>query len=277
MYKQQYIVGDFMNKLQENISLTKLGGLNNSNYLITLQNSKYVLRIPSKDNTNNFYNENEILDIIKPFNISPNILYHNKDTGVLLSEFKQSNKISIEFYNSPFFINSLIRTLKKLHNLNCNNYFNPFEIINKNINILIDLNFNFDHDINLLVKKLTSLENNLTKEFHYGLCHNDLNTSNILYTKNSVYLIDFEFSAMGDIFFDLATLSWFLNDDMKNELIKSYFGYSSKDLKEKLEGYLFVVKLWNATWSFIKSVNSTSNYDYRLGGNMILDDLITSL
>ncbi|MDB1942054.1 choline kinase, partial [Clostridium tertium] len=106
-----------MNKLQENISLTKLGGLNNSNYLITLQNSKYVLRIPSKDNTNNFYNENEILDIIKPFNISPNILYHNKDTGVLLSEFKQSNKISIEFYNSPFFINSLIRTLKKLHNL----------------------------------------------------------------------------------------------------------------------------------------------------------------
>lgn len=277
MYKQQYIVGDFMNKLQENISLTKLGGLNNSNYLITLQNSKYVLRIPSKYNTNNFYNENEILDIIKPFNISPNILYHNKDTGVLLSEFKQSNKISIEFYNSPFFINSLIRTLKKLHNLNCNNYFNPFEIINKNINILIDLNFNFDHDINLLVKKLTSLENNLTKEFHYGLCHNDLNTSNILYTKNSVYLIDFEFSAMGDIFFDLATLSWFLNDDMKNELIKNYFGYSSKDLKEKLEGYLFVVKLWNATWSFIKSVNSTSNYDYRLGGNMILDDLITSL
>ncbi|MDB1954577.1 phosphotransferase [Clostridium tertium] len=266
-----------MNKLQENISLTKLGGLNNSNYLITLQNSKYVLRIPSKYNTNNFYNENEILDIIKPFNISPNILYHNKDTGVLLSEFKQSNKISIEFYNSPFFINSLIRTLKKLHNLNCNNYFNPFEIINKNINILIDLNFNFDHDINLLVKKLTSLENNLTKEFHYGLCHNDLNTSNILYTKNSVYLIDFEFSAMGDIFFDLATLSWFLNDDMKNELIKNYFGYSSKDLKEKLEGYLFVVKLWNATWSFIKSVNSTSNYDYRLGGNMILDDLITSL
>lgn len=266
-----------MNKLQENISLTKLGGLNNSNYLVTLQNSKYVLRIPSKDNTNNFYNENEILDIIKPFNISPNILYHNKDTGVLLSEFKQSNKISIEFYNSSFFINSLIRTLKKLHNLNCNNYFNPFEIINKNINILIDLNFNFDHDINLLVKKLTSLENNLTKEFHYGLCHNDLNTSNILYTKNSVYLIDFEFSAMGDIFFDLATLSWFLNEDMKNELIKSYFGYSSKNLNEKLEGYLFVVKLWNATWSFIKSVNNTSDYDYKIGGNMILDDLINSL
>ena len=48
MYKQQYIVGDFMNKLQENISLTKLGGLNNSNYLITLQNSKYVYEFQVK-------------------------------------------------------------------------------------------------------------------------------------------------------------------------------------------------------------------------------------
>ena len=66
-----------MNKLQENISLTKLGGLNNSNYLITLQNSKYVLRIPSKDNTNNFYNENEILDIIKPFNEKGGVIKFN--------------------------------------------------------------------------------------------------------------------------------------------------------------------------------------------------------
>lgn len=266
-----------MNKLQENISLTKLGGLNNSNYLVTLQNSKYVLRIPSRDNTNNFYNENEILNIIRPFNISPNILYHNKDTGVLLSEFKESTKINIEFYNSPLFINGLIFTLKKLHSLKSNNYFNPFEVINKNINFLIESSFDFNHDINLLVENLTSLEDKLTKEFHYGLCHNDLNISNILYNKDSIYLIDFEFTAMGDIFFDLATLSWFLNDDMRNELIKRYFGYSSKDLKEKLEGYLFVVKLWNATWSFIKSINSSSNYDYRLGGNMILDDLITSL
>ncbi|MCR1951110.1 choline kinase family protein [Clostridium sp. DSM 100503] len=266
-----------MNTIHKNFSLTKLGGLNNSNYLMTLQDSKYVLRIPSKDNTNNFYNENEILNIIKPFNISPNILYHNKDTGVLLSEFKESNKINIEFYNSHIFIDSLIHTLKRLHGLKCSNYFNPFDIIERNVKFLISSNFLFNHDINLLMEKLNSLKDNLTKEYHFGLCHNDLNTSNILYTKNSIYLIDFEFSAMGDIFFDLATLSWFLNENMKNELIKSYFGYSSKYLNEKLEGYLFVVKLWNATWSFIKSINSTSDYDYKLGGNMILDDLINSL
>lgn len=266
-----------MNTLTEKISLTKLGGLNNSNYLVTLQNSKYVLRIPSKDNTNNFYNENQILNIIKPYNISPDIIYHDKDTGVLLSEFIETSKINIEFYNSLLFINSLVSTLKNLHSLKCNNYFNPFEVIHNNIKFLFNSNFNFNHNMDLLIEKLNSLESHLTREIHYGLCHNDLNTSNILYTKNYVYLIDFEFSAMGDIFFDLATLSWFLDDAMKNELINSYFGYSSIYLNEKLEGYLFVVKLWNATWSFIKSIDSTSDYDYKLGGNMILDDLINSL
>ncbi|GAA0754704.1 choline kinase family protein [Clostridium sartagoforme] len=266
-----------MNTLTKNILLKKLGGLNNSNYLLEIQNSKYVLRIPSKNNTNNFSDEHDILNIVNPLNISPDILYHNKDTGVLLSEFKKSIKINLEFYNSPIFINDLISILKKLHGLKCTNYFNPFKIINENINFLLNSNFNFNHDINILMKKLNLLEYTLTQNIHYGLCHNDLNISNILYSKDSVYLIDFEFSGMGDIFFDLATLSWFLNDEMRNELIKNYFGNYSSYLKEKLENYLFVVKFWNATWSFIKSMNNNSHYDYKLGGNMILDDLIISL
>ena len=114
----------------------------------------------------------------------------------------------------------------------------------------------------------------MNKKIHYGLCHNDLNTSNILYCSNLVYLIDFEFSGMGDVFFDLATISWFLKDKLQDELIKSYFGYCNIELKNKLKNYLFVVKLWNATWSYVKSINSKSSYDYKLGGNIILDDLI---
>ena len=263
-----------MKTLTNNNSIIKLGGLNNSNYLIKLQDLNYVLRLPSRDNNNNFYNENKILNIIKPFNISPEIIFHDKESGILLSRYIESKKFNTEFYNSPIFINKLVSTLKKLHILQCSNSFNPFKEIYNNINLLHSLNYEFNHDINFLVNKLKELEKDLSKDVHYGLCHNDLNTSNILYSNNSIYLIDFEFAGMGDIFFDLATISWFLEDKLKEELIKSYFGYFSITLKKKLTGYLFVVKLWNATWSFIKSLNTITDYDYRLGGNMILDDLI---
>ena len=263
-----------MNKKYEKIPLKKIGGLNNSNYLVKLQNEKYVLRVPSNDNKNNFYYENEILNLIKPLNISPEIIYHNKDNGILLSKYIESNKFDINFYNSIAFIDSIVHRLSILHNQKSNNYFNPFKEIYNNINFLKSINFDFNHDINILINKLKHLEKELTKKIHYGLCHNDLNTSNILYFNNYVYLIDFEFSGMGDIFFDLATISWFLKDEMQDELIKKYFGYSDIELKKKLKDYLYVVKLWNATWSYKKSIDNKSDYDYRLGGNMILDDLI---
>ena len=262
-----------MNKKFKKIPLKKLGGLNNSNYLFELQNKKYVLRVPSKDNDNNFYYENKILNLIKPLDISPEIIYHNKYTGVLISKYIESNKFDINFYNSSTFINSIVNRLFTLHNQKSNNYFNPFNEIYKNIEFLISINFNFNHDINILINKLKSLEKELTKKIHYGLCHNDLNTSNILYCDNLVYLIDFEFSGMGDIFFDLASISWFLKDKFQKELIETYFGHYNIDLQNKLNNYLFVVKLWNATWSYIKSLNSNSIYDYKLGANMILDDL----
>lgn len=105
-----------MNTLDtNNIYISKLGGLNNSNYLIKFSDSKFVLRIPSKDNNNNFYYENEILNIIKPFNISPEIIFHDKESGILLSKYIKSQKFNIEFYNSTIFINKLVTPLKKLH------------------------------------------------------------------------------------------------------------------------------------------------------------------
>ena len=52
-----------------------------------------------------------------------------------------------------------------------------------------------------------------------GLCHNDLNSSNVLYHNKNVLFIDFEFSAMCDIFFDLATVSWML-DEKKRYFLK---------------------------------------------------------
>lgn len=265
-----------MNKKHKKIPLIKLGGLNNSNYLFKLENEKYVLRIPSKDNSNNFYYENEVLSLIKTLNISPEIIYHNKDNGVLISKYIESNKFDINFYNSSTFINSIVNSLHILHNQKSSNYFNPFNEIYKNIKFLLSINFDFDHDINILINKLHNLEKELTKKIQYGLCHNDLNTSNILYCDNLVYLIDFEFSGMGDIFFDLASISWFLEENLRKELITKYFGYYNVELKTKLNNYLFVVKLWNATWSYIKSLNNKSSYDYKLGANMILDDLINN-
>ena len=255
------------------IPLYKLGGLNNKNYLFET-NNKYVVRIPSKDNKNNFYNESIILKKIAHLDITPKIIYNNENNGVLVSKFIENSNLNINSYKDKNFISNLTSSLKKLHNIKCDIYFNPFIHIENTISYLKDINFKFDHDIDKLLEKYYSIKNILANNIVYGLCHCDLNSSNILYKNNSIYLIDFEFSGVCDIFFDLATISWFLDESMKLELLNSYFGYYDLSLKEKLENYIFIVKLWNATWSYKKSLNNKTSYDYKLGANMILDDLL---
>lgn len=63
-----------MTNKMKNHKITKLGGLNNSNYLLECKNNKYVLRIPSKDNKNNFSEENFVLIFANLNKLSP-LLY----------------------------------------------------------------------------------------------------------------------------------------------------------------------------------------------------------
>ena len=100
-----------------------------------------------------------------------------------------------------------------------------------------------------------------------------LNPSNILYKNNKVYLVDFDFIGMNDIYYDLATLSWFLSKDIRKKLLFFYFGDCTSYHVDKLNKYIFIAKLWNATWSYNKSIVSNSDYNYRLGGDLIMEDL----
>ena len=57
-------------------------------------------------------------------------------------------------------------------------------------------------------------------------CHNDLLPGNVLFADDRVWLLDFEYAGMNDVFFDLANLS--VNSELSPEsddrLLTLYFG-----------------------------------------------------
>ena len=126
----------------------------------------------------------------------------------------------------------------------------------------------------MLLKYLTSLEIKLNKNPLIGLCHNDINASNIILSNDNLYFVDFEYSSMGGVFFDLATISWFFTEDSRKQLLILYFGEFKNEYYQKLLDYLFVVKFYNATWSLLKSSDSNSDYNYLAGAEMIFNDLL---
>ncbi len=74
-----------------------------------------------------------------------------------------------------------------------------------------------------------------TKRFkkEIALCHNDLNKKNIIFS-DKIYLLDFEYSMYGDIYFDLASLSVEFNFNQKQERVfmQFYFKYKEYNLKK---------------------------------------------
>ena len=259
-----------------NISfIEKLGGLSSENYKVSYNNNDYFVKICIADYLHtDRVNELSILNKVSKINLAPNIYYFSNKSGNMITSWIDGSMPSLDDFNSSNFLNMLSNSLKSLHNLKCEKQFNPFNDIRKRIEICKDLNLPLPKSINILLEFLTYLEYKLNKSPLIGLCHNDLNASNIILTSNKLYFVDYEYSSMGDIFFDLATISWFFSEKSRKDLLKFYFGeYNPKDY-EKLLDFIFIVNFYNASWSLLKSTDLNINYDYLSGAKMIFKDLL---
>lgn len=259
-----------------NISfIEKLGGLSSENYKVSYNNNDYFIKICIADYLHtDRINELSILNKVSKINLAPNIYYFSNKSGNMITSWIDGSMPSLDDFNSSNFLNMLSNSLKSLHNLKCEKQFNPFNDIRKRIEICKDLNLPLPKSINILLEFLTYLEYKLNKSPLIGLCHNDLNASNIILTSNKLYFVDYEYSSIGDIFFDLATISWFFSEKSRKDLLKFYFGeYNPKDY-EKLLDFIFIVKFYNASWSLLKSTDLNINYDYLSGAKMIFKDLL---
>ena len=259
-----------------NISfIEKLGGLSSENYKVSYNNNDYFVKICIADYLHtDRVNELSILNKVSKINLAPNIYYFSNKSGNMITSWIDGSMPSLDDFNSSNFLNMLSNSLKSLHNLKCEKQFNPFNDIRKRIEICKDLNLPLPKSINILLEFLTYLEYKLNKSPLIGLCHNDLNASNIILTSNKLYFVDYEYSSMGDIFFDLATISWFFSEKSRKDLLKFYFGeYNPKDY-EKLLDFIFIVKFYTASWSLLKSTDLNINYDYLSGAKMIFKDLL---
>ena len=259
-----------------NISfIEKLVGLSSENYKVSYNNNDYFVKICIADYLHtDRINELSILNKVSKINLAPNIYYFSNKSGNMITSWIDGSMPSLDDFNSSNFLNMLSNSLKSLHNLKCEKQFNPFNDIRKRIEICKDLNLPLPKSINILLEFLTYLEYKLNKSPLIGLCHNDLNASNIILTSNKLYFVDYEYSSMGDIFFDLATISWFFSEKSRKDLLKFYFGeYNPKDY-EKLLDFIFIVKFYNASWSLLKSTDLNINYDYLSGAKMIFKDLL---
>ncbi|RXJ89025.1 choline kinase [Arcobacter sp. CECT 8983] len=235
----------FKNEKLLSLKLLKTQGFCNINYLLKTSKKKYLVRVFKNDDTVNISREFEFKVQKKAFNkgiaAKPIFLDSNK-TFMVCEYLKGKHKKSINIQE----IKRLAKMIKKIHRIKSNiNSYDLKKTLNhykKNLNTK-----EARKSISICKKELKNL-----KKYKKTLVttHHDLNPRNILFHKNSIKFIDWEYAGVNDSFFDLATLcfEYKLNKKEQNILLKSYQKTANKIDIQKLHSYIkiykHICKLW---------------------------------
>jgi len=166
-------------------------------------------------------NEINILKAINHLGLSPEVLYYDIDTGILIWKFISGVEPSpAENKSNLHSLSDLGASLSSLHSLPIPE--NTVDIFSNSMILYRSLLDNSSEKI--LFDKALALFNKLEQDgAKRVLSHNDLHQKNILWNKK-YYFIDWEYSGLNHPCFDIASLvrSFKLNQSQINELSIGY-------------------------------------------------------
>jgi thiamine kinase-like enzyme len=100
--------------------------------------------------------------------------------------------------------------------------------------------------------------------FKPALCHNDLLPANLLDDGEQVWIVDWEYAAMGDPFFDLGDLSamneFEVHDD--TELLTAYLGHCDEPELARLRLHRAAAEYREGMWGVVQQVLSDLDFDF---------------
>lgn len=239
----------------EDLEFKRLLGKTNKNYLVITSKQKYVLRIPRKA-TNAYVNrdhESYNSNIAQDLGLSPKTVWRGTDelAGISLTEYIESSNPLKKYDQSR--LKRMAEILSALQRCE-----QSFKGTLDNLTITHQLKQYF---LRCSVKDQSALEEDYQRAIVLlasPLCnraavpsHVDLVVENILLRQDeSIWLIDWEYSAMASPFWDIATIcnSAKLDKNVSESLLKmTLTNYHVNDL-QSFKKYLFITKIVSDCW-----------------------------
>ena len=195
-------------------------GISNHNYLLTISDNKYMVRVPKKNHESlglQHAHEKEIIELVTDLDV-PTVLF-DENEGVKVTKYIEDVKTLDECNDKDRFARCA-NLMKSLHAKEAPLFiFNPFGKIEFYKSQIKECIVSFPNEENFLEA--------LKKEYKpNALCHNDFVQGNILYSDTKDYLIDYEYAAKNDYRFDIA--SFFSENnihyiDQRDQFYQTYF------------------------------------------------------
>ena len=258
------------------------GGLTNQNYRLLLHENSYFLRMGSSSiallgiTIDREYASNVAASKL---GIAPNVILYVPEKKIMITEFIPSAK-KIDLNHSET-VARLADRIKTLHSskISFPTLFSPYDCIRDYYQKALDLGVVVPESVKEnLLPWIESLEKWTENSFNVP-CHLDLHSGNLIDDGKNLWLIDWEYAAMSDPYFDLATLAATENfSDLQMEELLSYYQENPTE-REKQRLYLMRILAdarW-ALWSYVQMKNSDVFFDYKKMGDDFLYSCLARL
>lgn len=188
-----------------------MGGMSNFTYLIAVEKKLYTYRIPGK-NSEVFINreiEKKNIELIDKLNLNCENVYLNTTNGHKMSIYIEGEDLT----NIEIDYKEVSNKLKSLHNsgIKAVNNYDKLERLNYYESLLNNTHESLYYDLKSMM--FDKIEN--YKDVNFVFCHGDSQQANWI-KSNELYLLDWEYAANNDPFYDIAC---FGNVDFNNALI----------------------------------------------------------
>ena len=241
------------------------GGLTNANYLLTVDDERFVLRIGGNNTVHlgiNRRTERDAMIAASQVGIAPEVMLFTLPEGHMVTRFVQGREWTMEEFKAPDVIRRVAETMKKVHALpSISGIFSPYRDIEQRLETARALGGALPEQSDRLLERLHQIQRERAATPLIALCHNDPFHNNFI-DDGCVHLLDWEFAGMGDVFFDLASVAHFFAPEQKDYLLECYFGQVTEHVHHTLEQMWFVVAFWNGAWALLQIGNPHSDFDY---------------
>jgi len=207
--------------------------------------------------------EVEVLKSVSAAGIGPELVWADPQQGVLVCSYIEGDAWRREDTRNPALLRELASTLKRLHGLAVTGpEFEPEAAAQNYAEALGTVRAKH------MAEQAGHLAIDLRGESgRSALCHNDLVHSNIIH-HGPVRLIDWEYAAVGDPFFDLAVVVQHhqLGTKLTKIFLRAYFGSLLPEHLEKLRAYCMLYDQLAGLWYLSMAGNSglAPNFDDEL-------------
>ncbi len=243
-------------------------GLTNQNYKVNVDHSEYIVRLARKNSYElgiDRQAEYAAMKAAADIGVGADIVYFSIQTGNMITRYINGAKWEDKDTALPENLKRIADVMKRIHKLPAISFsFSPYKDIYNRIDFAHKNNLELPEDIENLVFKMEHIQKERQQKqgSYLGLCHNDPFPNNFLDT-STLRLIDWEYSGMGDIFFDLAIICIPYTKEQKEEFLIHYFGECDTEKLAGLEQMAYVVTLWNALWAVLQRKLSDGDADYK--------------